>query len=121
MRLFDQRRLFSDPGIIQATSAKYNRFTVRADHELFRNVLLFGQFGFGNYDYQASSVAPNFARQDDNIDARAGVTYKLNKHAHLELAYRFNSRESSGTTVANLPFSEDVDSNAITASIRVFP
>jgi hypothetical protein len=104
-----------DPGILDATSAKYSRFTIRADHELFRNVLLFGQFGFGNYDYQASPSFPAFAREDDSIDLRAGGAYKLNKHARVELAYRMNSRESSGS------LNEDVDSNTITATLRVFP
>jgi hypothetical protein len=105
----------SDPGILQSTSAKYRRFSVRADHELFRNLLLYGQFGFGNSDYEAAAAFPGFVRSDDTREVRAGVVYKLNKHAHLDLGYRMNSRDTSGTTPQN------IDVNVFSASIRVFP
>lgn len=105
----------NDPGILQSTSAEYRRFSVRADHELFRNLLLYGQFGFGDSDYEASAAFPGFQRSDETREVRAGVVYKLNKHAHLDLGYRLNSRETSGTTP------QDIDVNVFSASIRLYP
>lgn len=106
----------TDPGVPQASSAKYDRYTIRADHELFRNLLLFAQFGFGSYDFEASPLAPvGYSRTDDNREIRAGLTYKLNKHAHFVLDYRMNSRDTSGT------LDEKLDVNVISASVRVFP
>lgn len=106
-----------DPGVQESTSAKLTRLSVRADHELLRNLLLFGQFGYSKYEFQRSSLAPlNYSREDDNTDLRVGLTYKLNKHAHAEAAYRMTSRETSGA-----PLSQDVDANMLTATIRVFP
>jgi hypothetical protein len=105
----------NDPGIVQSTSAQYNRFSIRADHELFRNLLLYGQFGFSDSDYEASAAFPTFSRSDESREVRAGVVYKLNKHAHLDLGYRLNSRETSGTTP------QDLDVNVFSASIRLYP
>lgn len=107
----------ADPGVQESTSAKFTRVSVRADHELLRNLLLFAQFGYGKYDFQPSlSAPPNYDRTDENLDIRTGLTFKLNKHAHLELAYRRNSRDTSG-----LPLNENVASNVLSASVRIFP
>jgi hypothetical protein len=105
----------TDPGIPEALSANTQRYSVRADHELLRNVLLFGEFGFGNYEFNAAPAFPVFDREDKFTDASLGAAYKLNKHAHIEVGYRMHSTEASGTT------DFDVDQNIFTVGLRVFP
>lgn len=105
----------TDPGIIQALSAKTQRYSVRADHELLRNVLLFGEFGFGNYEFNAAPGFPLFDREDKYVEGAIGGAYKLNKHAHIEVGYHMRSTDASGA--ANF----DVDQNVFSIGLRVFP
>lgn len=105
----------TDPGIPQALSANTQRYSVRADHELLRNVLLFGEFGFGNYEFNAAPGFPLFNREDKFTDIALGAAYKLNKKAHLEVGYRMHAAETSGS------FDYDIDQNVFSVGIRLFP
>ena len=105
----------TDPGIPEALSANTQRYSLRADHELLRNVLLFGEFGFGNYEFNAAQGFPLYAREDKFTDAALGAAYKLNKHAHLEFGYRMHATETSGS------FNYDTDQNLFSVGVRVFP
>ncbi|MDP3493651.1 MAG: outer membrane beta-barrel protein [Hyphomonadaceae bacterium] len=105
----------TDPGITEALSADTQRYSVRADHELLRNVLLFGEFGFGNYKFNAAPGFPLFDREDKFFDAAVGAAYKLNKHARVEVGYRMRTNDTSGVT------SYDIDQNVISVGLRVFP
>lgn len=105
----------TDPGITQALSADTQRYSVRADHELLRNVLLFGEFGLGNYKFNAAPNFPLFAREDEFVDASVGAAYKLNKHARVEVGYYMHTIDTTG------PISYDVDQNVFSVGLRVFP
>lgn len=103
-----------DPGIVQATSASTQRFSVRADHELLRNVLLFGEAGVGTYDFNAAAAFPLYQREDDLSNLAAGLAYKINKHAHLEFAARHYATDSSA-------IGGDVKQTIVGVGLRVFP
>ena len=105
----------TDPGVPEALSADTQRYSVRADHELLRNVLLFGEVGFGNYKYNAAPGFPTYDRKDEFVDASLGAAYKLNKHAHLEASYNLHTRDSSGVGAS------DLDQNILSVGIRLFP
>lgn len=105
----------TDPGITQALSADTQSYSVRVDHELLRNVLLFGQFGLGSYKFNAAPGFPLFDRKDEFTDVAVGGIYKLNKHARLEVGYRMHNIDTSGAV------SYDVDQNVISVGLRVFP
>ncbi|MBK8838318.1 MAG: outer membrane beta-barrel protein [Hyphomonadaceae bacterium] len=105
----------TDPGILEALSANTQRYSVRADHELLRNVVLFGELGFGSYEFNAAPGFPLYDRKDEYVDAAIGGAYKLNKHAHVEVGYHTRSTDASGA--ANF----DVDQNVFSVGLRVFP
>lgn len=104
-----------DPGIQEALSADTQRYSIRADHELLRNVLLHGEVGFGTYKYNATPLFPAFDRQDDFMDVNIGGAYKLNKHARVEAGYTFHTRDSSGIGAT------DLDQNVFSVGLRLFP
>ncbi len=104
----------SDPGILEATSATTQRFSIRADHELLRNVLLFGEAGIGNYEFNASAAFPLFQRKDDITNLAAGVAYKLNKQAHLEFAARHYATDSSAPLA-------DARQTIVGVGLRLYP
>ncbi|MBI1260831.1 MAG: outer membrane beta-barrel protein [Rhizobiales bacterium] len=58
------------------------------DHELLRNVILSGNVGYSNDDYDTIS------RQDDYISAGLGVDYLLNRNFELGLKYDYKDRNS---------------------------
>ena len=64
--------------------------SVKVDHELMRNVLLTGQVGVGNDDYEG------ITREDDRFNASLGATYLLNRYAGVTLAYSHMTMDSSG-------------------------
>ncbi|HOY78078.1 MAG TPA: outer membrane beta-barrel protein [Hyphomonadaceae bacterium] len=105
----------TDPGILEAFSADTQRYSVRADHELLRNVLIFGQVGMTNYDFNAAPGYPLFNRKDELLEASVGAVYKLNKQMHLEGGYTLNSRDGSGIGAT------DVDQSVLSIGLRFFP
>lgn len=110
---FRANRDVVDTGIITSPSVTASRFGVRIDHELRRNVILFGDAGFGTYEYEEVD------REDKFTNFEVGAGYKLNKHARLDLSYRFNNTESSG--VAADPFRLNVDQNVVALGIKLYP
>lgn len=105
----------TDPGIPEALSADTQRYSLRADHELLRNVLVYGQVGYTTYDFNAAPTFTTFSRKDDLVDVGVGAAYKLNKHMHLEGGYTLHSRETSGAGAMN------VDQNIFNIGLRFFP
>ena len=61
---------------------------VGVEHELLRNVILSGNFRFENADYEGT------ARNEDYIDAGAGVRYLVNRYASVRLGYDYAERSS---------------------------
>ena len=107
----------TDPGIPESLSANTDRYSMRVDHELFRNLLLYGEAGFGTYDFNASPRFPTFERNDDFTDVLVGAAYKLNKHAHIEVGYQMHSRETTGAP----SIAGDLDQNIFNVGLRLFP
>lgn len=106
----------TDPGIAEALSAETQRFSVRADHELLRNFLLYAEVGYGTYKFNAAPNAPvGFDREDSYYDIGVGAAYKLNKHAHVVAGYVMHSRDTSGI------ISDDVQQNVFSIGLKVFP
>lgn len=105
----------TDPGIPEALSADTQRYSIRADHELLRNVVLYGEVGIGNYKFNASPLFPAYEREDEFTDVNIGGTYKLNKHARIEAGYAFHTRDSSGLGAT------DLDQNVLSVGLRLFP
>ena len=63
--------------------------TMRVDHQLLHNVLIGGQIGYRNDDFQQSS------REDNTIDAQIGASYLLNRNVSLSLGYEYQIRDSN--------------------------
>jgi hypothetical protein len=104
-----------DPGLPNSASALNTRYGVRVDHEFYRNLILFGDAGFGAYDYEG------ITREDEFSEFAFGAAWKLNKHARLEGSYRIHNTESSGAPGDVDPLRLDVSQNIFSIGIRVYP
>ncbi|MEM1105053.1 MAG: outer membrane beta-barrel protein [Pseudomonadota bacterium] len=105
---FDASRRVIDPGLATSGSATAQDFGVRVDHELYRNVLLFGELGVRDRDYE------DINRDDELLDARLGATYKLNKRLHLDGYYERFDRDSSNPNA-------NFEQNVFGLALRIFP
>jgi len=105
---FHANRGIMDSGIAEVASATNTRYGVRIDHELRRNILIYGEAAFGTYAFEGIS------REDEFSDTSAGLAYKLNKRAHLEFGYRFHN--SSGATP-----DRDIEQHIASVGLRIFP
>jgi hypothetical protein len=104
-----------DPGLTNSASALNTSYGVRVDHEFYRNLILFGDAGFGTYDYEGVN------RSDDFSDFAFGAAWKLNKHARLEGSYRIHNTESSGDPLVLDASRLDVNQNVFSIGVRVYP
>ena len=92
---------------------------MHVDHELLRNVVLFGTAGFGKYEFEGTVVGPPtrpFDRTDEFTDFVVGAGYKLNKHARVDAGYRLHSQDSSGIDAYR-----NLDQNIFSVSLKLFP
>ena len=110
---FRANRGVFDPGILTSPSATNTQFGVRVDHELLRNVVLFGDVGFGKYEFE------NIDRDEEFTDLQLGAGYKLNKHARLDFSYRLHSQESSGADAD--PTRLNIDQNIFAVGLKLYP
>ena len=101
-----------DPGLATSATAINTAFGIRVDHELLRNLLLFGNIRQENNAYEGSVID----RDDDALSVALGGAYKLNPNMHFEFALTTRSQESSGANAG-----PDLDVNTISAGIRFFP
>jgi hypothetical protein len=109
---FTANRGAYDPGIAASASAVNEVYGVRVDHELYRNIILFGSLRNERTQYEGLAID----REDDLLAAAVGMGWKLNKNAHLEAAYTVRSQDSSGLNAG-----PDLDQNIISAAIRFYP
>lgn len=125
-----------DPGLRESSSAFNTNYGVRVDHELRRNILLFGSVGTGQRDYDiiqttTPTYAPAYtARKDDFFDASIGVGYKLNRRLRLEAAYTLHTQDekfdevpppvTTPPTAAN-DFDRKFDQNIISIGLKFYP
>jgi hypothetical protein len=101
-----------DPGILQSPTATNTSFGVRVDHELRRNILLFGEASTGKYEYE------DINREDKYVNAAIGAGYKLNKHARLEASYRFHDRREEQPPAIT---DRDITQQIFSIGVRIFP
>jgi hypothetical protein len=101
-----------DPGLSASATAVNTAFGVRVDHELLRNLLLFGDVRQEANNYEGSTID----RKDDALSLSAGGAYKMNPNVHLEFLLSSRSQESSGADAG-----PDIDVNVISAGLRFFP
>lgn len=106
-----------DPGLPNSSSAFYTTYGVHVDHELRRNIILFGSLSGGKRDYEfqptpPSTVAPS--RTDDLFNADAGLAWKLNKHARVEAMYSYAKQDTSG-------FGFGFDNNTVSIGLKLYP
>ena len=104
-----------DPGVINFSSATYTNYGVRVDHELRRNIIIFGDVGFGRYDYEGApnTVPPTLDREDEFADFQVGFAYKINKRMHAEFGYHLHSQDSN--------VESSFDQNVISAGLKFYP
>ncbi|HZB93932.1 MAG TPA: outer membrane beta-barrel protein [Stellaceae bacterium] len=75
----------NSPGYLETTAA------VNVDHELLRNLLLNGNIGYTNDEFQ------NITRSDNYYSAGAGVKYLMMRNLYLGGTYTFERVRSNGT------------------------
>lgn len=109
---FLANRGVADTGLVTAVSAINTGYGVRVDHELLRNVLLFGRAREDKNEYQGDGID----REDKALSVGIGAAWKLNKQARLETEYSFRSQDSSGLNAG-----PDLDQNVISVGLRIFP
>jgi hypothetical protein len=108
---FSAFRGATDPGLAASATAVTSNYGVRVDHELYRNVLLFGGVRMENYKFEGS-----IDREDEALAGWFGAAWKLNRHAHLEAMYSGRTQDSSGTGAG-----PDLDQNVLSVGVRFFP
>ncbi len=109
---FSANRGVFDPGLVNSATAVSTAFGIRVDHELLRNVLLFGTLRQENATYEGASID----REDKATSLAIGAAWKLNKNARLELQASTRQQDSSGLSAG-----PEMNQNVISAGIRVYP
>jgi hypothetical protein len=118
---FNANRYAFDPGLLVGSSAAFTGGSVRIDHELRRNVVLFGEGRLSSVEFQ------DVDRTDDTNEFSVGVGYKFNKRVRLDASYTFRNFDSSGrdgdreaiSPTSSIPRS--FDQNILGLNLRLFP
>jgi hypothetical protein len=105
----------SDPGIRDVASAETTNVGVRVDHELRRNIIIFGDVGYGRYTYEGDS----YDREDEYAALQVGFAYKINKRMHADFSYRLHNQESNGADAD--PNRRSADQNIIAVGLKFYP
>jgi hypothetical protein len=87
---FDAQR-HADDNVSATVGQPYVRteYGARVDHELLRNVILFGGLRSGERDYDS------IARNDDYLAGEVGVDYLLNRNVALRGRYEYDELDST--------------------------
>lgn len=100
-----------DPGLQNSASAAQTTFGGRIDHELLRNILVYGDVRYISTDFE------DIEREDQQTDLGVGLAWKLNRHARVEGGYTRRDVSYDGTG----PESGDVEQNIFSVNLRLFP
>ncbi|MEM9178110.1 MAG: outer membrane beta-barrel protein [Pseudomonadota bacterium] len=100
------QRSVIDPGLAATNAAVQSSVNVRADHEYQRNVILTGEAGFTNFDFE------NFDRNDDRITVKAGAIWKMNRNIWIDGSFELTDQSSNVQS-----FTE----NRLLLGLRIFP
>ena len=110
-----QRRI-ENASVINSGGDVLSTVSLRVDHELRRNVLLFAQLGYSHDDFQG------FSFTDNRYSAGFGATYLVNRLISLNAAFDHETQSTTGsasplvvgqpvtTTSSNLTFPYDINS-----------
>jgi hypothetical protein len=109
---FTAERTVFDPGLLNSSTAFDTSVGVRVDHELRRNIILFGDLKYEQQDFQ------DLDRKDDITMFSTGVGYKLNRRARLEFAYSLRDQSTKGVSIYPGP---DFTQNIVSVALRLFP
>lgn len=109
---FLANRGVTDPGLATSATAINTGLGVRVDHELMRNVLLFGNLRQETTEYEGSVID----REDDVFSAALGGAYKMNRNMHVEFDLSTRMQGSSGAQAG-----PEADVNVVRVGIRFFP
>jgi hypothetical protein len=93
--IFSGTAITNSPGYLETAAA------INVDHELLRNLLLNGNIGYVNDDYQ------NITRTDNYYSAGAGVKYLLIRNLYLGGTYTFQRLRSNGEGEA-VPYDRNI-------------
>ena len=105
-------RFTTNPGLATVPTSLNTEARVRIDHELKRNVLLFGRMSYGQEEFEEPTQAIDFDYK--TRIAAIGATYKMNPHAHFDLALENRDRSSDRIV-------DEFDQNVISVGVRLFP
>ena len=103
---FGAGREVIDPGLIQTAAAIRTSGSVRADHELRRNLLVSGEARYTEFEFE------NINRADDRWDLRAGATWKVNRNVWVNGSYQLTDQSSNV---------QDFTDNRLLIGLRIFP
>jgi len=71
-------------------------YSLRADHELRRDLQITGMISYSNNDYQLNDNAPTGARTEDNYwRAEVGASYFINRHIYVSASYNYSDFSSN--------------------------
>jgi hypothetical protein len=112
---FNGNQGVTDPGIIDVASAERMNYGVRVDHELRRNIIIFGSASFTKYEYESTPTNP-IDGNDEYADYEIGFAYKINRRMHAEFSYRLHNQNESID-----PTRESFDQNIISAGLKFYP
>ncbi len=99
-------RTVTDSGLIGSAGTVLTGVDLRADHELRRNLLIYGEVNFANFDFQ------DVNRSDDRFIIGAGTTWKLNKRMAVEAGYQLIDQSSNV---------QDFTDNRVLVTLKLFP
>ena len=99
-------RTVTDSGLAGSAGTILTGVDLRADHELRRNLLIFGEVNFANFDFQ------DVDRNDDRFIIGGGTTWKLNKRMALEAGYQLIDQSSNV---------QDFTDNRVLVTLKLFP
>ncbi len=103
---FAAGREIIDPGLVQTSGAVRTNASVRADHELRRNILVSGEVRYTQFEFE------NFARSDDRWNFRASTTWKVNRNLWVDGSYELTDQTSDV---------QDFSENRFLVGLRIFP
>ncbi len=112
---FNANRSIFDPGLPNIATAFDTWGGVRVDHELLRNLLLFGEATVGKIEFED---APAGQEDVNRLDLRIGAGYRVNRHVRLDLSLSHYNRDGYAF-VAGDP--DEMDQNIVGLSLRLTP
>lgn len=100
---------FVEAGLTSGAGITSDRYDLRVDHELMRNVVMFAKVGFGQDDFEGGSL-----RQDDFFTGGLGALFLINNNFHLTASYDFIDRDSNQ---ANLDYQNNMFLLSVTGKL----